>query len=104
MAMLRRESPYDHSIIPHVILLDLNMPQMDGRQFLSALKQDAFLKLIPAMILSTSAAGDDISNAYSNHASAYMTKPIELHEFRDRIRRFADFWLAGIQFAQFELR
>ena len=104
IAMLRGEPPYDNAIIPHVILLDLNMPQMDGRQLLAALKQDAFLKLIPALILSTSASGDDVANAYQHHASAYMTKPIDLHEFRDRMRRFADFWLTGIHFAQFERR
>jgi CheY-like chemotaxis protein len=96
ISMLRRESPYCDSPTPHVILLDLNMPRMDGRQLLAALKSDDVLKLIPTIILSTSAADNDVSNAYRNYASAYMTKPIELHEFRDRMKRFADFWLSEI--------
>jgi chemotaxis family two-component system response regulator Rcp1 len=98
ISMLRREPPYSHSPTPHIILLDLNMPRMDGRQLLVALKSDELLKEIPTIILSTSAANDDIANAYRNHASAYMTKPIELHEFRDRMKRFADFWLSEICF------
>ena len=98
ISMLRREPPYGDSPTPHLILLDLNMPRMDGRQLLVALKSDELLKQIPAIILSTSAADDDVWNAYRNHASAYMTKPIELREFRDRIKRFADFWLSEICF------
>ena len=99
LAMLRHELPYGDSPTPHVILLDLNMPRMDGRQLLAALKNDDVLKSIPTVILSTSAADDDVSNAYRNHAGAYMTKPIELHEFRSRMKRFADFWLSEIRFA-----
>jgi CheY-like chemotaxis protein len=98
ISMLRREPPYSDSPTPHVILLDLNMPRMDGRQLLIALKSDDRLKQIPTIILSTSAADDDVWNAYRNHAGAYMTKPIELHEFRNRMKRFADFWLSEICF------
>lgn len=79
---------------PHIILLDLNMPRMDGRQLLAELKRDDSLKLIPTVILTTSAADDDVSNAYRNHASAYMTKPIDLREFTQRIASFVGFWLS----------
>jgi two-component system, chemotaxis family, response regulator Rcp1 len=98
ISMLRREPPYGDSSSPHLILLDLNMPKMDGRQLLVALKNDERLKHTPTIILSTSASDDDVWNAYRNHASAYMTKPIELREFRERMKRFADFWLSEICF------
>jgi CheY-like chemotaxis protein len=99
ISMLRHESPYADSPTPHVILLDLNMPRMDGRQLLAALKSDETMRHIPTIILSTSEAEDDVSNAYRNYASAYMTKPIDLRQFRDRMKRFADFWFSEICFA-----
>jgi two-component system, chemotaxis family, response regulator Rcp1 len=72
---------------------------MDGRQLLGEVKNDDSLKLIPIVVLSTSSAEDDVLNAYRNYASGYMTKPIELHEFKTRMKRFADFWLGEICFA-----
>jgi len=91
---LRREAPYGDASLPDVILLDLNMPRMDGRQLLAELKQDEHLRMIPAVILTTSSADDDVRNAYRNHASVYMTKPIELREFIRRSECFANFWLS----------
>ncbi|MEX0613998.1 MAG: response regulator [Pirellulales bacterium] len=96
--ILRREPPYDDASLPlpHVVLLDLNMPRMDGRQLLRELKGDEALKVIPIIILTTSAAKTDIATAYLNNANAYMTKPMELQEFADCTKRFADFWLSGV--------
>lgn len=79
-----------------MILLDLNMPRMDGRQLLAELKSSERLRTIPAIVLSTSTADKDVSNAYRRQASAYMTKPIALEEFMEAMRRFADFWLGGV--------
>jgi len=97
LKILRREPPYndDPLPLPQIILLDLNMPRMDGRQLLVELKRDENLKTIPAIILTTSAADADVSIAYRSHASAYMTKPMELQEFADCIKRFAQFWLSN---------
>jgi CheY-like chemotaxis protein len=91
-----RASSRDKSRLPDVILLDLNMPCMDGRQLLAELKGDERFQSIPAIVLSTSAAEEDVSIAYRRQASAYMTKPIALSEFLDTMRRFADFWLNGV--------
>jgi len=96
LKLLRHEAPYSDSVIPHIILLDLNMPRMDGRQLLAELKQDEQLKIIPIVILTTSAADDDVSSAYRNHASAYMTKPMDLQEFAHRTERFVGFWLSDV--------
>jgi CheY-like chemotaxis protein len=93
---LLRGNPFEQTRLPDVILLDLNMPRMDGRQLLAELKGDARLQTIPAIVLSTSTAEDDVTNAYRRHASAYMTKPITLSDFLETMRRFADFWLSGV--------
>jgi CheY-like chemotaxis protein len=92
---LRRNQP-ENAPLPDVILLDLNMPCMDGRQLLTELKGDPRFQAIPAIVLSTSAAEEDVSTAYRRHASAYMTKPIALTEFVNTMRHFADFWLSGV--------
>lgn len=94
LSLLRREPPYVDAETPHIIMLDLNMPRMDGRQLLKELKQDKHLQAIPAIILTTSAAEEDVSSAYQNHASAYMAKPMDLQEFIERTERFANFWLS----------
>lgn len=95
LALLRQPSPSGDFRLPQLILLDLNMPRMDGRQLLAELKKDDSLRVIPTIILTTSAAEDDVSNAYRNFASAYVTKPIDLHEFTLRTQHLADFWLSG---------
>ena len=82
--------------LPNIILLDLNMPRMDGRQFLAELKRDERLKIIPTVVLTTSAAEDDVSCAYRNHAGAYMVKPMDLREFARKTECFANFWLSNV--------
>src|SRR3990172_10895202 len=96
LKMLRHEAPYGGAVRPHMILLDLNMPRMDGRQLLAELKQDEHLKIIPTIILTTSAADDDVCSAYRNHASAYITKPMDLQDFTHSIECFVDFWLCDV--------
>lgn len=93
---LRREPPYGDDPLPSIILLDLNMPRMDGRQLLAELKCDERLRIIPTIVLTTSAAEEDVSAAYRHHANAYIIKPIDLHEFANRTQRFVDFWLADV--------
>jgi CheY-like chemotaxis protein len=96
LAMLRREPPYADATLPHIILLDWNLPRMDGSQFLAELKRDERLKCIPTVILTTSSAAGDISSAYRNNASAFMTKPIDIQEFAHLTECFANFWLSGV--------
>jgi two-component system response regulator len=96
LAVMRNEPPYESAPRPDMVIFDLNMPRMDGRQLLAEIKRDDRLKQIPTMILTTSAADDDVCEAYRQYASAYMTKPIEMSEFNRRILRFVDFWLSDV--------
>lgn len=91
---LRNESPYEKALRPDIILLDLNMPVMDGRELLAALKRDDALKSIPAVVLTTSSAPEDVAYAYRAQAAAFITKPYELVRFSQIIRSFTNFFLA----------
>ncbi|MEU3254268.1 response regulator [Streptomyces sp. NPDC006997] len=78
---------------PDLIVLDLNMPRMNGREFLAVVKEDAELRTIPVVVLTTSAAPDDVSGAYRHHANAYVTKPVNLEEFEAAVRSIDAFYL-----------
>lgn len=84
LAFLRRREPYADAPRPDLILLDLNMPGVDGRQVLAGIKTDESLKAIPVVVFTTSATPDDITSSYTGHANAYVTKPIDLDDF-DRV-------------------
>lgn len=92
MEFLRREGRHASARRPDVILLDLNMPRMDGRQVLGAVKQDEDLRTIPIVVLTTSNADTDIVGSYVLQANAYVTKPIDLDDFNDVVRRIDDFF------------
>ncbi|KXK61979.1 response regulator [Micromonospora fluostatini] len=92
MEFLRREGRHTDAARPDVILLDLNMPRMDGRQVLGAVKQDEDLRTIPIVVLTTSNADTDIVGSYTLQANAYVTKPIDLDDFNDVVRRIDEFF------------
>ncbi|MET7964030.1 response regulator [Micromonospora zamorensis] len=92
MEFLRAEGRHEHARRPDVILLDLNMPRMDGRQVLGAVKQDEDLRTIPVVVLTTSNADTDIVGSYTLQANAYVTKPIDLDDFNDVVRRIDEFF------------
>ena len=89
---LRREAPYQDAHRPDLILLDLNMPRMDGRETLAAIKGDDRLKAIPVVILTTSGAPPDIVASYQHRANAYVTKPFELDDFEATVRTIDRFY------------
>ncbi|QMU69464.1 response regulator [Streptacidiphilus sp. P02-A3a] len=78
---------------PDLIVVDLNMPRMNGRELLAVLKADARLKMIPVVVLSTSDAPADVRAAYERHANAYITKPVNLDDFVDAVRSLDMFFL-----------
>lgn len=78
---------------PDLIILDLNMPRMDGRETLAAIKADPDLRTIPVVILTTSDAPRDVADSYQLHANAYVCKPTELDAFLDTVRTIDDFYL-----------
>ena len=92
LAFLRQQAPYQDAPRPDIILLDLNMPRMDGKTLLQHLKQDDDLKQIPAIVLTTSEAEQDIIESYKHSANAYMTKPVGYKEFQKVVREIETFW------------
>jgi chemotaxis family two-component system response regulator Rcp1 len=98
MVFLRREGEHHSAPRPDLILLDLNLPRMDGREVLALIKQDENLKTIPVIILTTSAAEKDIKISYELRASCYLTKPSHLEEFELLISSLSDFWLTKVWF------
>jgi two-component system, chemotaxis family, response regulator Rcp1 len=94
MAYLRQEPPYADQPRPDVVMLDLNLPRKDGREVLQEIKQDEDLRSIPVIVLTTSAAGEDVKHAYSNYVNAYIQKPINFDQFTQTVRSFEQFWLS----------
>ncbi|WP_433393361.1 response regulator [Micromonospora sp. KLBMP9576] len=92
MEFLRREGRHADARRPDVILLDLNMPRMDGRQVLGEVKSDEDLRTIPIVVLTTSNADTDIVGSYTLQANAYVTKPIDLDDFNDVVHRIDEFF------------
>lgn len=90
IAFLHRKGKYADAPNPDFILLDLNMPLMNGSQLLAEVKQDSGLKHIPVAILTGSQAAEDIERAYNLHADCYVTKPIDLEEFITAVRSIVD--------------
>jgi two-component system, chemotaxis family, response regulator Rcp1 len=100
MAFLKREGAHANAPRPDFILLDLNLPKMDGRQVLANIKNDEDLKTIPTVILTTSDADADVSNSYQLQANCYLTKPVQLDEFETLVMSISDFWLRKVKLPQ----
>jgi two-component system, chemotaxis family, response regulator Rcp1 len=94
---LRRQGPYINSPRPDLILLDLNLPRKDGREVLEIIKADEGLRKIPVVVLTTSAAEEDIARAYSRHANCYITKPVDLDQFLRVVHSIESFWLSLVK-------
>ncbi len=99
---LLRQGPYAHAPRPDFILLDLNLPKMDGREVLARIKADESLKTIPTVILTTSDAESDIARSYELQANCYLSKPVQLGEFESLVRSINDFWLTRVKLPQHE--
>jgi len=83
--------------MPDLILLDINLPKMDGTELLGIIKADPELKRIPVIMLTTSSAEKDILASYDNHANCYITKPVDLDRFMDVVRTIEDFWISIVR-------
>ncbi len=98
MAFLRREGSYANAVRPDLILLDLNLPRMDGREVLAELKQEPRLRRIPVVVLTSSEADEDIVRSYDLHAAAYVTKPVGLDGFGKIVKAFDSFWFSVVRY------
>ncbi|MGN6209796.1 response regulator [Asticcacaulis sp.] len=92
LAMLRREGEHAGLSLPDIILLDLNLPMMSGKDVLAEIKTDNVLRHIPVIILSSSSAPPDIAGSYGLHANAYIVKPFNLENFSDVVRSIEQFF------------
>jgi chemotaxis family two-component system response regulator Rcp1 len=97
LAFLRREGPHAGAPRPHLILLDLNMPRMDGRETLAEIKKDPSLQSIPVVVLTTSKSEEDIARSYQLQCNCYINKPVDLQQFMIVVRAIEDFWLCVVQ-------
>jgi CheY-like chemotaxis protein len=97
MAFLSRQGPHVNAPRPDLILLDLNLPRMDGREVLAHIKEDDSLKSIPTIILTSSQAETDIVRSYQLQANAYLCKPLQLDEFETLVTSASDFWLTKVK-------
>lgn len=89
---LRKSNGYATAKIPHVILLDLNMPRMNGREVLHEIKGDFLLKKIPVIVMTTSNSPSDISDSYAAGAACYLTKPHRFEDLKNLVCKLSDFW------------
>jgi two-component system, chemotaxis family, response regulator Rcp1 len=96
LAMLRHEPLYGETPRPDLVLLDLNLPKIDGRQVLAEMKKDPDLRRIPVVVLTTSKAEEDVLRSYDLHANSYITKPVDFDQFIKVVHLIEEFWLTVV--------
>ena len=97
MAFLSREGPYADSPRPDLILLDLEMPRMNGLEVLAAVKEHPEWRRIPVVMMTSSNKEEHVLTAYGRHANCYVTKPVDLDEFVEAVRSIEEFWLSLVR-------
>ncbi|HUD38133.1 MAG TPA: response regulator [Streptosporangiaceae bacterium] len=97
LQFLRREASYADAPRPDLILLDLNLPRMDGHEVLAKIKSDSDLQRIPVVVLTTSDAEEDVLRSYDLHANAYVTKPVDFERFLGVVRQIDDFFVTVVK-------
>lgn len=96
LALLDRNATENVANLPALVLLDINLPDMDGREVLKRIRADNRLRAIPTVILSTSSNPQDVEKCYEFHASGYLVKPFSLDKFEFMVRAVVDFWLKAV--------
>ncbi len=94
---LRKEGEYMQAETPDLILLDINLPKIDGLEVLSEIKKDEHLMVIPVVMLTTSESERDIINSYNNHANCYIVKPVDFKKFIDVVQLIKEFWITIVK-------
>ena len=96
LEFLHRQGEYAGAPRPDLMLLDLNLPRVDGRQVLERVKADPELRRIPVVVLTTSPSEDDILHAYDQHVNSYIRKPVDLDAFLGVLKAIDDYWLGAV--------
>ena len=94
---LKKEGNYTNAQTPNLILLDINLPKVDGKEVLMEIKNDKNLMIIPVVMLTTSDSEKDIMYSYQHHANCFITKPVDLNKFMDMVQKLNDFWITVVQ-------
>lgn len=97
LAYLRQEGPHADATRPDLILLDLNLPRMDGREVLAEIKTDTALRQIPVVVLTTSDQPQDVADCYDKHANCYITKPLDFDDFVRVMHSIESFWFTIVR-------
>jgi chemotaxis family two-component system response regulator Rcp1 len=97
MAFLLKEGEFAEAATPDLILLDINLPKIDGKEVLANIKNNEVLKVIPVVMLTTSDSEKDIFESYHNHANCYITKPVGFQSFIEVIHTIKEFWITIVQ-------
>ena len=92
MKYLKKDTPYENKQRPDLLLLDLNMPQMNGHEVLEQIKNNASFKTLPVIVLSNSQNENDIEKSYENHANCYITKPSDYNAFKEVLKLIEEHW------------
>ena len=96
MAFLRKEGKYSTAPTPDLLLLDINMPRMDGREVLAEMVADETLNAIPVVVLTTSAQDEEILKMYKLRCSSYIIKPVDFDQFLHVVRSIAEYWFTVV--------
>ena len=94
---LRKQERFSNMETPDLILLDINLPKLNGKEVLAEIKKDEDLMIIPVVILTTSDSEKDILESYQYHANCYITKSVDFQKFMDVVRTIKDFWIDIVQ-------
>jgi CheY-like chemotaxis protein len=97
LAFLRQEAPYANAPRPDLVLLDLNLPRLSGREVLAAMKEDPALRSIPVVVLTTSTADHDAAQVYGLHANCLIAKPVDFERFVEVVQKIGEFWFAIVK-------
>lgn len=97
LQFLRKEGAYQEAETPSLILLDINLPKINGKEVLSIIKNTSHLRSIPVIMLTTSDAETDIQQSYYNHSNCYITKPGDFNTFMEVMQRAKDFWFSIVR-------
>lgn len=94
---LKKEGKYKDAVTPDLIMLDLNLPRMNGHEVLKEIREDPELQLIPVVILTTSEADQDVVESYKLRANCYITKPVDMERFMEVVQSIENFWVSIVQ-------
>jgi len=97
MRYLHRQPPYADKLLPDLILLDLNLPRLDGREVLAQIRADEHLRSLPVVVLTTSTDDEDVLKAYNLNANCFITKPVGLKNFSEVVHKIEDFWFSVVR-------